>query len=633
MNLEVREKERNSHSSSKRLARRNLHGSDEWNRSVQAIINAYPASVAVLDHKGIIRYVNQAWRRFAKRHGLSFKAYGVGLDYLDICRITGLRDADTARASHRRIRRLLSGDSTKCEQVYVCELAGKRHWYLVQGSRLKRGGRPSAAWILLAHQNVTPAMRITEALRDRDRPLNALIGSAHIIPWEADAKTRRMTYIGREAEVLLGYPREDWYKPGFWESHLHPDDRQTALDRCRRLSRQQSRFELRYRMIARDGRAVWLLDIVTVIGSVMRPRSLRGFFLDVSAEAQRHERETLFRLLSESIGEIFWFVGHNPERVIYLSPAVETIMGRKAVEFYGDPRFWLKCVHEQDRSRVERAYAGWVGGTADEYREQYRIVLPDGKIRWLDDHGALTRDQEGRISFATGIAKDITEQKHNEDMLRRLSARLIAAQEAERSRIARELHDHVNQTLALLSVELERFGRVPSSSPGRPDAMQAMQERLKVLSSDIHAMSHRLHPSKLKHLGLVPAIRALCRDMEESDLHVDFADRDIPRTLPEDVALTIYRVAQEGLQNVRKHSGTDSVEMGLTRQSAVITLRIRDRGKGFDPSRLQCGNGLGLVSMTERVGSVGGTLAIRSAPGAGTDIEACVPIRPEPVPA
>lgn len=629
MNLQVHERRRKRLSPSKQTARQSLRNSDELNRSVQSIINTYQTNVAVLDHKGIIRYVNGAWRRFAKRNGLSSKTHGVGLDYLDVCRRTGLKDADTARTVHRQIRRLLDRDVTKFEQLYSCELAGKRQWYLVQGSRLKRAERPSAVWILLAHQNVTPVKRIAKTLQNRDRPSKEIRESSHIIPWEADAKTWRMTYIGREAEVLLGYPREDWYKPDFWESHLHPDDRRSAIDRCRQLSTRQPHFELRYRMIAKDGRPVWLLDLVTVVGPLKRPRSLRGFFLDVTAEAERHERETLQRLLSEAVGEIFWFVRMNPERVIYISPSVESVMGRKAAAFYGEARFWLTCVHEQDRARVERAYTAWLAGEASDYREQYRVRLPDGTVHWLDDHGALTRDPEGHTSFATGIAKDITEQKHNEETLRRLSARLITAQEAERSRIARELHDHVNQTLALLSVELEQFGRVPSSNPGRQDAMEAMQQRLKALSADIHAMSHRLHPSKLKHLGLVPAIRALCRDMAECGLHVHFTDLDMPRTLPDDVALTLYRVAQEGLHNARKHSGTDSVELSLARQSTIVTMRLRDKGKGFDPSVLECSEGLGLVSMTERVGSVGGTLAIRSAPGAGTEIEARVPIRPE----
>jgi PAS domain S-box-containing protein len=351
--------------------------------------------------------------------------------------------------------------------------------------------------------------------------------------------------------------------------------------------------------------------------------------MDVSAEAELHERETLLRLLSESIDEIFWLISITPERLIYINQAVESIMGQKPDAFYRDPRFWLKCVHEQDRERVEEAYSAWLQGRRREYKEQFRVVLPDGTIRWLEDHGALLHDPHGRVRFATGIAKDMTEHKQNEELLRRLSARLISTQEEERKRLARELHDHVNQTLALLSVELEQLGRSsPSASVGQ-ELIQAMQQRVKALSSDVHALSHRLHPAKLKHLGLVPAMRALCRDMEESGLHVHFSDRDIPRILPEEVALTLYRVTQEGLQNVRKHSGTDRVELDLTRQSAVVTLRLRDRGKGFDPSTVECGNGLGLVSMTERIGSVGGTLAIRSAPGAGTEIEASVPIEPE----
>ncbi|HSE59378.1 MAG TPA: PAS domain-containing protein [Nitrospiraceae bacterium] len=629
MALQVREQRRNSKGSTKRSARRSLHGCDERAWPIQTVIDAYQTSVAVLDHRGVIRYVNGAWCRFARANGLRSKACGVGLNYLDLCRQTHIHNAGSARTIARKINSLLTGTSSKFTYRYLCDACAKQQRCVLRGSRLKEAGRASASWILLSDEHIIPARPLLTALRELDQRLEELMQSTHMIPWEADAETWRMTYVGPQVAALLGYPPDQWYEPGFWVAHLHPDDREHTVDRCRQLSRQQSHFELRYRMIARDGRPVWLLDIVTVIGSLNRPRTLRGFFLDVSAEAHRHERETLLRLLLESIDEIFWFIRVKPERLVYISPAVETITGRKAEEFYGDTRFWRKCVHEQDRDRVEQAYAAWLAGEVSDYREQYRVSLPNGTVRWFDEHGTLMRDPEGRISFATGIAKDITEQKHNEEILRRLSARLITAQEAERSRIARELHDHVNQTLALLSVELEQFGRVPFSYPGRQDAMEAMQQQLKTLSSDIHAMSHRLHPSKLKHLGLVSAIRALCRDMEESGLHVRFADRDIPRTLPDDVALTLYRVAQEGLHNVRKHSGTDSVDLTLTKPSTSVTLRLRDKGRGFDPGLLECGDGLGLVSMAERVGSVGGTLAIRSAPGAGSEIEVRIPIRPE----
>lgn len=596
--------------------------------SIQTLIDAFPASVTVLDHQGIIRYVNGAWRRFAKANGVPSTADGVGIKYLDLCRQAHLKDAGAARAVARKLTSLLKGSSSRFSQRCAGQPGATQPCCMVHGSRVTAPGDASV-WILLTHQYFTPTPSMTEGLHDDDRRWKTLIESSPLIPWEADAKTRRIRYVGPQVAALLGYPPERWHEPGFWAAHLHPDDRESTLDRCRRLSTQVPRFELRYRMIARDGRPVWLLHLVTVVGPLTRLRSLRGFFLDVSAEADRHERDSLHRLLSEAIDEIFWFVRMDPERVCYISPAVESILGRKAEEFYGDARLWLTCVHEQDRARVEHAYAAWLADEAPHYREQYRAKMPDGSIRWLDDRGTLTRDETGRISFATGITKDITEQKHHEDMLRRLTTRLITAQEAERSRIARDLHDHVNQTLALLSVELAQFGRVTSSSPERQDALQVMQQRLKSLSSDIHAMSHRLHPSKLKHLGLVSAIRALCRDMEEGGLHVDFADHDIPRTLSHEIALTLYRVAQEGLHNVMKHSGTDSVELSIAGRSATITLRLRDKGKGFDPSLLDPSQGLGLVSMTERVSSVGGTLTIRSAPGAGTEIEASVPIQPE----
>lgn len=629
MNLQVHERRRKRLSPSKQTARQSLRNSDELNCSIQSVIDAYQANVAVLDHLGVIRYVNDAWRRLTRKHGLRSKAHGVGTSYMEVCRKTGLHDADTARSILCGIRRVLDGDAPKFRQVYASHFHGRRRWHVLYGSRLNALERAPATWILLTHEQLKPPTSMVKILHEEGRRLKELIESTPLIPWEAHGKTRRITYIGPQVTALLGYSPEQCYEPGFWISHLHPDDRETTIDRCRQLSKRQPHFENRYRMIARDGKPICLLEIVTVTGSLKQRGSLRGFFLDVSAETERHERETLFRLLSEAIDEIFWFIGINPTRVIYISPVVETIMGRKAKEFYADARVWFTCIHEQDRARVEQAHAAWLAGEVCDYREQYRVRMPDGAVRWLDDHGALARDQEGCISFATGIAKDITEQKHNEEMLRRLSARLITAQEAERSRIARELHDHVNQTLALLSVELEQFGRVPSSNPGRQDAMEAMQQRLKALSADIHAMSHRLHPSKLKHLGLVSATKALCRDMAECGLHVHFTDLDMPRTLPDDVALTLYRVAQEGLQNVRKHSGTDSVELSLARQSTIVTMRLRDKGKGFDPSVLECSEGLGLVSMTERVGSVGGTLAIRSAPGAGTEIEARVPIRPE----
>jgi signal transduction histidine kinase len=288
--------------------------------------------------------------------------------------------------------------------------------------------------------------------------------------------------------------------------------------------------------------------------------------------------------------------------------------------------FWLQCIHEEDRERVSKAYRNWLSGTAPEYRLEFRIVLPDGRVRWMADHGALLYGDGDRLRFATGIAKDITDQKQTEETLRRLSGQLISAQEDERRRISRELHDHVSQTLALLTVELEQLSRGDDMALKKNDLLAAMQRRLRALSSDIHALSHQLHPAKLKYLGLVSAIRAMCRDVGSAGMTVDFTEHEVPRDLPEDIALTIYRVMQEGLQNVRKHSGSMYAEAELKKSFAELILRISDEGKGFNSSISDGTEGLGLLSMRERLSSVGGALAISSAPGRGTVIEARIPL-------
>jgi PAS domain S-box-containing protein len=349
----------------------------------------------------------------------------------------------------------------------------------------------------------------------------------------------------------------------------------------------------------------------------------------VSWKANSKKRNTLLRLLSESIEEIFWFVEVNPERLVYISPAVERVMGWKPERFYADMGFWLACVHEDDRNRVKEAYSGWLSGTLPEYRIEFRFRLPDGRVRWMADHGALLYGERGRIQFATGIAKDISAQKQAEEDLRRLSGQLISAQEEERKRLARDLHDHVSQTLTLLTVELEQLNRDDETTPTQHDLLSVMRNQLRNLSSDLHGLSHQLHPSKLKHLGLVSAMRAMCRELERAGLRVNFSDHEVPRQLPDEVSLTLYRVMQEGLQNIRKHSGVSTADAELKKTSTFLTFRLQDQGKGFDLQNPKSGEGLGLSSMRERLNAVKGTFTIKSSIGYGTVLEASVPLPEE----
>jgi signal transduction histidine kinase len=212
--------------------------------------------------------------------------------------------------------------------------------------------------------------------------------------------------------------------------------------------------------------------------------------------------------------------------------------------------------------------------------------------------------------------------------LRLLTGKLLEAQEAERRRIARELHDDLNQSLALLSVEMDLLGRQPPvPAAGLGGRLQELSARVKQLSSSVHDLSHQLHPSKLEQLGLVAAVRGLCQEQTQAHgLPVKFTSHQLPGAIPEDTALCLYRIAQEALRNVVKHSGARSAEVELSGSAGGLCLRVADDGAGFDPRRVQGKGGLGLVSMRERLHLIGGEVAVDSPPSGGTRIQVRVPL-------
>ena len=207
-----------------------------------------------------------------------------------------------------------------------------------------------------------------------------------------------------------------------------------------------------------------------------------------------------------------------------------------------------------------------------------------------------------------------------------LSGLLINAQEKERSRLAAELHDDFSQRLALLALGLETAEEALPDSP--QSAKQQLHELLNSaseLGADIHTVSHRLHSSTLENLGLVPGIDTLCQEFSaRHEIEIDFSSEHIPKGVPSDVALCLFRIVQEALQNLKKHSGVVQVEVRLRRTGNRILVSICDEGKGFD-AWVNGEPGLGIRSMMERARLAGGHLKIHSEPGKGTRIEATVP--------
>jgi signal transduction histidine kinase len=226
---------------------------------------------------------------------------------------------------------------------------------------------------------------------------------------------------------------------------------------------------------------------------------------------------------------------------------------------------------------------------------------------------------------------DVTQRKLTEAALASVSRRLIEAQEQERTRIARELHDDIGQRLALLAVELEDLQRDPLGVPEIRSRMGELHQQTSEIATDIQTLSHELHSAKLEYLGLVVAMRSLCREFgEQQKVTIDFNTQDLPSPLPPEISICLFRVLQEALHNSKKHSGVAHVGVRLWGTSDEIHLAVSDSGAGFDRNEAKESRGLGLISMEERLKLVNGRLVIESQPNRGTTIHASVPVRAEP---
>jgi signal transduction histidine kinase len=206
------------------------------------------------------------------------------------------------------------------------------------------------------------------------------------------------------------------------------------------------------------------------------------------------------------------------------------------------------------------------------------------------------------------------------DRIRALGSRLLKAQETERARIARDLHDDIGQQVALLAIDLEMLKSQGHDVPG--EALNRAQD----LARSVHDLSHRLHPAKLRLIGLVAALEGLQREPISGGIPTTFTHEHVPKSLPADVTLCLFRISQEALQNANKYSAADHVSLHLAGNGTALSLTIADNGVGFDVDEAM-GRGLGLVSIGERLDAVGGTLNIVSRPGAGTRLEVTVPLR------
>ncbi len=371
----------------------------------------------------------------------------------------------------------------------------------------------------------------------------------------------------------------------------------------------------------------WILLVVLAVALFALIGILRRYY----SQMRRYllylrEGEERFRVMTDSMPLLIW-LSDTQGRICYMNQAALNFTGVKSEADLSSG--WSEKIHEDDRTEVTRDFRESIAKKRG-FSSEFRLQRADGEYRWVLDLATPRFNQDGSFSGLIGYASDVTDQKKAQEALRNVGGRLIEAQEKERSRIARELHDDICQKLALLSMELEMSKRMVLR-PGGPVEVriEEMRQHCSGIAADVQALSHELHSSRLDYLGLTVALESFCQEFsQQQDVNIDFRHEDIPESLPKGVSLSLFRIAQEGLHNSLKYSGVDRFSVHLWTAGDAVQLEISDSGAGFEVVQAQTGKGLGLISMQERAHLVGGSFAIESAPGGGTRIMVSIPVTP-----
>jgi PAS domain S-box-containing protein len=383
-------------------------------------------------------------------------------------------------------------------------------------------------------------------------------------------------------------------------------------------------------------------SVVSLIGcsnDITQRKHAERALLQEIGERERIERalrgseEKLKQLLLRGPAVLWTSRPSGDYAATFVSENVTAIFGYTPEDFLRDSAFGMSRVHPEDRPKViatieENASIG-------QWFTEYRFLHRDGRYRFVRGSAMALKDESGNIVEFVGHMVDVTAENQAEaDRLEReklhvFAEALLTAQEAERKRVSRELHDDLNQRLALLILEIGLLQRNPPNSVELfRQPLAGLKRQMAGISDDVRRIALQLHSAGLEQFGLRAALEQECAAVSErTGIQIDFEAKFTPDVFPESVSLCLYRVAQECLRNVITHSKAKRAAVILEGAARDIRLRVQDQGVGFDPSEVRARQSLGLISMGERLRQVGGTLLIDSAVGRGTRVEACVPLQ------
>jgi PAS domain S-box-containing protein len=382
------------------------------------------------------------------------------------------------------------------------------------------------------------------------------------------------------------------------------------------------RYQLEKRYFRRDGSLVWGSLSISLLKSSPSPLVL-AMVEDITDKKKAEEARFRHAAVIESSDDAI-ASGTLDGIIVSWNTGAQKIYGYTEAEAVGKPISMLVPPELPDEEN--KILETLKSGDRIEHFETVRVTKTGKRINVSLTISPI-KDSTGRTVGISGIARDITERKLAEAALVSVSRKLIEAQEQERSRIGRELHDDIGQRLSLLAVEVQQLHGNSVILPDVHSRIGEFLKQIKEIATDIQSLSHELHSAKLQYLGIAAAVRGFCREFaEQQNVEIDFKAHDLPSPLSPDISLCLFRVLQEALHNSVKHSGVRQFEVRLCGTSDEIHLTVKDSGAGFDREAAKESFGLGLISMEERLRLVGGELSINSKPKGGTTVHARVPL-------
>jgi PAS domain S-box-containing protein len=461
------------------------------------------------------------------------------------------------------------------------------------------------------------------AVFSTDKPGSTLfpsILSRDVLPYTFEALSNGAPVVFRslkEVPLQASQDRSFLSEISVWGLILTPSDCDTHLKGVLVVSYIPQDLKLTHR----------LLNQVTVLNNLIVTAVERR-----RMHARWRESEERFRWLFQN-APIGVGIENLAGDLLFVNPALCSMLGYAETELLGIRFLDLLAreINGEDDLMLQRLHDGLVA----QYRTEKQFIRNNGTRFWGRVDVALfgNESEEGHPPLLIKMVEDITEQKHADDELlkartelEQLAEHLIKAQEEERHRISRELHDDIAQKLSLLSIGFDSLGQclADEGCDRELDSISELKAQIDILATDVHALSHRLHSTRLQHLGLRSAVEELTKQLSKQyQISISFTTYGRDAILPHEISLCLFRVTQEALNNVVRHSRAQSVFVELEVKRGIARLQISDTGVGFDVSC--CEGGIGIVSMRERLRMVGGEVSVQSRLGEGTLITATVP--------